>query len=206
MLLFLPPGISSNQTTHHNKRRVSNSSRTSDGCLTDITRSHTYPRRQSMTECLKVSEDQVYSMGQVKYHDDHSQKLHISFSEIIEISSAWRNFEFSRLTCVKNAHGFHRRSISTNEPVLTIVSGNITTVKTLGLRLSFQWAILNRLEKYVYTNERDVNIAGVRFKNLLYMVLLSLELYLRCFGETITVIASATWNMFASSSTLTQTR
>jgi hypothetical protein len=60
-LLVVKPGLMHTvwnfvkQKTHHNKRRVSNSSRTSDdGCLTDITRSHAYPRRKSMTECLEV--------------------------------------------------------------------------------------------------------------------------------------------------------
>jgi hypothetical protein len=52
--------------------------------------------------------------------------------------------------------------------------------------LSFSEPASNRLEKYVmYTNERDVDIAGVRFKDLLYMVLYPWNFGPKVFWETI---------------------
>jgi hypothetical protein len=134
MLLFLPPGISSNQTTHHNKRRVSNSSRTSDGCLTDITRSHAYPRRQSMTECLEVSEDPslLHGAGKIPAMIDLPKKLHISFFR------DYRNIEVHRLRfqthVCKMLTVFIRRSISTKRTSAHHVSGNTHHSQNTGTR------------------------------------------------------------------------
>jgi hypothetical protein len=52
----------------------------------------------------------------------------------------------------------------------------------------------------MYNNERDVDIAGVKFKDLLYMVLYPWNFGPKVLGTRYGDHVSATWNIFAFSS------
>jgi hypothetical protein len=82
--------------TQHNKRRVSISSKISDEHLTDIIRSHAYPRRKSMTECLEVygRSKSLACMKQAKALDmnDRPNSFTCHFSD-----DGYRDIEISKL-------------------------------------------------------------------------------------------------------------